>query len=266
MKIFISWSGSRSKYIAEILSNWIEQVLQVAEPWISTDIEKGKRWSNEIAEKLSESKVAIIVLTSDNLDSKWVHFEAGAIAQNSDAYVCTLLFDVNPTNVKQPLSQFQHTKFVKSDILKLVKTINNSISKSGGKALKEKNLESVFDTFWPKLEESSSSVPESKTETTQRSDRELIEESLQILRSFKSNRKSSETSETSENELNEVLDFWIEKYAVENEVEHNSAVLEDHIDNIYKYLSPRPEIQILFKTSKYLKMKIEEQVNKLLPF
>lgn len=263
MKIFISWSGDRSKYVAEILSDWFEQVLQLAEPWISTDIQKGKRWNDEIANKLSASKVAIIVLTNDNLDSKWVHFEAGAIAQNSDAYVCTLLFDVKPANVEQPLSQFQHTDFTKKDMLKLVKVINSAIGKSGGKSLKEKNIESVFQTFWPQLEEKLSKVPESNSKKATRTDRELIEESLQILRSFRSN--STQTNKSEEN-LNDVVDYWIEKYAEENDIEHNSLALEDHVENINNYLSPRPEIRLVFESGGHLKKKIKERIDELLPF
>lgn len=43
MKIFLSWSGEKSKNIAESLKDWLEQVIQTSEPWISTSIEKGKK-------------------------------------------------------------------------------------------------------------------------------------------------------------------------------------------------------------------------------
>ena len=82
--------------------------------------------AREIAQKLEESRVAIICLTSDNLNSHWIHFEAGAISKNTDAHLCTFLFDVTPANVNQPLSQFQNTKNEKSDLLKLIKTIKTS--------------------------------------------------------------------------------------------------------------------------------------------
>lgn len=82
MKVFLSWSGERSKVVAKSLSEWLEQVLQAVEPWISTDIEKGKRWDGEISQKLEQSKVGIICLTKDNLESTWLHFEAGAISNN----------------------------------------------------------------------------------------------------------------------------------------------------------------------------------------
>lgn len=264
MKVFLSWSGKRSKYIAESLSNWLEQVLQAAEPWISTDIEKGKRWSAEISDKLKESKVAIICLTNENLDSKWIHFEAGAIAKTEDAYICTFLFDVNPTNVQQPLSQFQNTKYDKDDILKLVKTINTRIGKTGGKSLKESNLESVFETFWPQLENKLKHTPEAADLSIIRTDRELIEESLQILRNLKNNNNSSFLSES---DKNEIIDFWIEKYAKNRKLSCTKADLEGREDDCAKYMSQLPEIEIIFGSSENLKNKIKERVNELLlPF
>jgi hypothetical protein len=44
MKVFISWSGSRSKQIAKILHDWLPIVLQNIEAFMSTEeIEKGMR-------------------------------------------------------------------------------------------------------------------------------------------------------------------------------------------------------------------------------
>lgn len=263
MKVFLSWSGTRSKYIAMTFSNWLEQVLQAAEPWISTDIEKGKRWSFEISDKLKESKVAIICLTNDNLDSKWIHFEAGAIAKTEDAYVCTFLYKVNPTNVQQPLSQFQNTKYDKDDILKLIKTINTKIGKSGGKSLKENNLESVFATFWPQLEEKLTNVPEPTEMSVERSDRELLEESLQILRIIKNNLSSNYLSNTDQNEI---IDFWVEKYAKNRKIEHTSMALQGKEDDCAIYLSQIPEIEKFFGTGDLLRKLIKERINELLPF
>ena len=48
MKVFISWSGDRSKYIAETLQEWLRRVLQATEPWISTQIDKGLVWDVHI--------------------------------------------------------------------------------------------------------------------------------------------------------------------------------------------------------------------------
>lgn len=265
MKVFLSWSGKRSKFIAEALSNWLEQVLQAAEPWISTGIEKGRRFSDEISDKLKESKVAIICLTNDNLDSKWIHFEAGAIAKTDDAHVCTLLYEIKPSDVEQPLSQFQATKFEKNDILNLAKTINSKIGNSGGKSLKEKNLESVFETFWPQLEDKLKKIPlASKTAPgSSRTDRELLEESLQILRSFKN--KSNDTS-IGESDKNEIVDYWIERFAIKKQIKHTSIDLKDYVEDIVKFMWPFPEFKIHFNNTDDLKIKVRDRVNDLLPF
>tara|TARA_R110000744_G_C19365902_1_gene561906 strand:+ start:229 stop:1023 length:795 start_codon:yes stop_codon:yes gene_type:complete len=264
MKIFISWSGERSKYIAETLSNWLEQVLQVAEPWISTDIEKGKRWSNEISDKLKDSKVAIICLTNDNLSSKWIHFEAGAIAKTEDAFVCTFLFDVVPANVEQPLSQFQNTKYIKNDVLKLIKTINNKIGTTGGKSLKDNNLESVFNTFWPQLEDKLKRIPESsKQGEVIRTDREILEESLQLLRSIKNNKS---TSPLDESDKIEILEFWIKRYADQHKIPCDSRALDNHEIKCANFISMLPEIKMIFGSEDKLAKKIKERIDELPPF
>ena len=94
--MFLSWSGDRSKAVAEGLGGWLVQVIQAVEPWISSGIEKGARWESEIAERLDEAKVGIVCLTSGNLTPPWILFEAGALSKTKDSYVCTFLLDVTP--------------------------------------------------------------------------------------------------------------------------------------------------------------------------
>src|SRR5882724_417299 len=53
MNVFISWSGVRSKALAEVLSDWLPRVIQVLDPWVSPDIEKRKRWSHVMSEQLA---------------------------------------------------------------------------------------------------------------------------------------------------------------------------------------------------------------------
>jgi hypothetical protein len=184
MKIFISWSGDRTKKAAEVFHEWLGQLIQATEPWISPNIEKGKRWNEEIKKALGESKVGIICLDKDNLNSKWVLFEAGAIAKTDDAYACTFLLDVNPSDVEPPLGDFQHTIFEKEDIRRLAHTINEKVRSSGEKALDAARLNTLFDNLYPNLEGKLKEIlmiqPERKN--VQRNDREILEEILQIVR------------------------------------------------------------------------------------
>src|SRR5438128_12519610 len=110
MKLFISWSGNRSKSIADALRRWIPDVIQTVEPWMSaTDIEAGARWNREIDNQLRETQYGIICLTKENQTAPWILFEAGAIAKTiDDAFVCPYLINLDPAEISQgPLTQFQ---------------------------------------------------------------------------------------------------------------------------------------------------------------
>ncbi|HEX8131103.1 MAG TPA: TIR domain-containing protein [Pyrinomonadaceae bacterium] len=193
MLIFISWSGQRSKAVAEALETWLAQVIQAVEPWISQDIDKGLRWGAEIADRLERSKVGIICLTKSNLGARWIHFEAGALSKTKDAYVCTLLLDIKPSDVEQPLAQFQHTTTEKEDIFQLLSTINLAVQKSGEKALAEPILREIFETYWPRLKdafEKSASLQESAASPSRSTD-EMLQEMLEILRNQERRQVSS---------------------------------------------------------------------------
>ena len=78
-KIFLCWSGDRSKEVARILKNSIGQIITGTEAVWSEDIPSGKEWFPAIIEKTRSCEAAVICFTPENLDSPWMHFEAGAI-------------------------------------------------------------------------------------------------------------------------------------------------------------------------------------------
>jgi hypothetical protein len=90
-------------------------------------------------------------LTAENVDSTWLHFEAGAIAKSvEEGRVVPILFGLKHSDVQQPLSMFQSALFEKEDIFRVVKSINGA---AGSEAREERQLETVFDSFWPRLDE-----------------------------------------------------------------------------------------------------------------
>jgi hypothetical protein len=50
MKVFVSWSMDRSKKIANALQNWLPDVFQSLEVFMSDhNIQAGDRWGNELS-------------------------------------------------------------------------------------------------------------------------------------------------------------------------------------------------------------------------
>lgn len=186
MKIFLTWSGSKSKRLAEIIRNWIPCVIQVAKPYFSPDdVEKGARWYPEIVKELEESKVGIICLTRENLEAPWILFETGALAKTIEkSRVIPMLFGLSTADIKGPLSHFQGAVFGKEEINKVVRTINSAL---GEKALESGVIESVFEKWWPDLESKVAEVmKEDKDEDRGelRNDREILEEILDLTRAI----------------------------------------------------------------------------------
>ncbi len=160
LKVFISWAGDRSRAVAEALRDWLPEVLQFVDPFLSTeDIEKGAKWSQVLSGELEKATFSIICLTPENLGSPWLLFEAGAVAKRSGSRVCTYLVDLEYTDVKDPLSQFQHTRADKKDTQKLVAAINLHL---GDAALERDRMGKAFDKWWPDLERKLASVPATK--------------------------------------------------------------------------------------------------------
>lgn len=182
MIVFISWSGARSRFIAETLRTWLKDVMQVLEPWVSTeDIRQGARWNLEVARKLEEAKFGIICLTRENLSEPWILFEAGALAKTLDkSLVCPYLFDLKPTELKGPLIQFQAARAIESDTRKLVHSLNKAL---GENILPHEQVDRAFTKWWPDLENTLRITPESRAPLAElRSDRELLEEILDRVR------------------------------------------------------------------------------------
>jgi hypothetical protein len=191
MKVFISWSGDRSRAVADVLRRWFPSVLQAVRPYFSPDdVAKGSRWSSEIAKELEASSVGLLVITPENQEAPWLLFEAGALAKNLDrSKVCPLLFgEMEPTDVKGPLVQFQAAQFSEAEMRRVVKMMNAEL---GETALPSDVLDNVFEMWWPQLEEQVTNVLEGSTETgveARRSDRDLLEEVLGLARRLASDR------------------------------------------------------------------------------
>jgi RNA polymerase sigma factor (sigma-70 family) len=212
MKVFISWSGEVSKAAAEVLHEWLPRVLQFVRPWMSaSDIFKGARWSAEIARELEATRVGIICVTRENLNSQWLLFETGALSKTlEDTFVCPYLIDLDPAELTGPLAQFQATRSDHKDTKRLAKTINAAALETG---LSEKRLDEAFDVWWPQLESSLKSIRTARTVKAPpvRSDRQILEEMLEIVRGLSRESKDEENIAEARMAVRSVLNNLPEK-------------------------------------------------------
>lgn len=184
MKVFISWSGERSKHIAKALQSFLQDVIQRLEPFVSeNDIGAGQVWATKLKEELAESKFTILCLTPENLKSEWILFEAGAAWKAMDeSSVCPYLFNLEKGDVSLPLSQFHMKEAGRQETFELVSAINDAL---GEKSMSEERLKKSFDRFYQDLKRALDSVPETtEAEAPTRTDAEKLDEILETVRTL----------------------------------------------------------------------------------
>lgn len=196
MRVFISWSGERSKAAALALREWLPLVLQHVEPWMSaTDIDAGQRWSQEVGQQLSETSFGILCLTRDNLLAPWLLFEAGALAKSlPEGAVVPYLIEGEISDITGPLSQFQAKKADQNSTLELLRTLNARSSNS----FPADRLSTVFSMAWPKLVEQLARIPQGTTAAHPvRKEREILEELVQVVRTVERRTRTLEIEQPS---------------------------------------------------------------------
>ena len=189
MKIFLSWSGDRSKAVASALRDWFKLFFgPVVDPWMSQhDIEAGERWSVEVAEELEECDFGIVCLTKENISAPWLVFEAGALSKKVSAgAVVPYLLDVEFGDLlKSPLGLFQGKKADRDETIEMVQSINARLAHPDD----SRRLSTLFEPLWPGLEEKLEAARKAKVDdVTHPTAKRRIEDILEEL--IKSNRSA----------------------------------------------------------------------------
>jgi hypothetical protein len=107
VKVFIGWSGERSKAFAEFLHRVLRTLSIGVSPWVSgPEIEEGARWQGEWRKAVEETEYAVLCVTPEAARSPWLHFEAGAFAKGDTSRVVPLLIDMEGEDFDGPLRVF----------------------------------------------------------------------------------------------------------------------------------------------------------------
>jgi hypothetical protein len=188
VKVFLSWSGEKSRRVAALLRDWLPDVINAVEPWMSSeDIEKGSAGLPEIVAQLKECRFGIICLTRENQSRTWINFESGALSKSvgdDPARVATLLVDIaGPSEVTGPLAQFQATKLERADFTRLVLALNNFTDNPRPTESITRVIGSLWGAFEEKLNAALADIS-SDGELPVRDQREVHDEVLTLVRSI----------------------------------------------------------------------------------
>lgn len=180
MKVFISWSGDRSKAVGSALKYWLPFVFNGLDVWMSEqDIQAGVKWDMELGMALRECKLGILCLTPENLQSRWLLYEAGALSTAIDgSRVVPYRFQLRRTDISPPLSYFQDVAANEEGTYHLVRSINDAVGKPWPS---DEKLEFVFNNWWKQLQEQLAKVQELPAKQ-HRTDRDILEELLELAR------------------------------------------------------------------------------------
>jgi hypothetical protein len=150
VRLFISHSGLLSRQVAHALRNWLRLLFPALRPWVSSeDIGPGSRWTDEIARELQSATAGIVCLTNDNLESPWLHYEAGALSLLEKSAVMTLLVEAPPpSEIQGPLAQFHHTVWGREGVERIVRFIHEMLPEPGHDV---RQFDQLFNTLWPNL-------------------------------------------------------------------------------------------------------------------
>ncbi|SDR99292.1 TIR domain-containing protein [Mucilaginibacter mallensis] len=212
MKVFISWSGKKSHNVALIFRDWLPSVIQSIQPYVSSeDIDKGARWSADIAKELDSSMFGILCVTKENFEAPWLLFEAGALSKTiNKSFVSPFLFDIKSSEIDGPILQFQSTIFEKEDLRKLLNTLNKAC---GDTAIAPVMLEKAFDKWYPNLEEDLNKIKSEEDDSedgTKKVEKrihtsEMLEEILDLSRDNQKLLRSPDSKQINFDELKNII-------------------------------------------------------------
>jgi TIR domain-containing protein len=155
MKVFLSWSGERSKAVAAALHELLPSMLQPISCWLSEGgLAKGKPWYDQLARERDSILFAILCVTPENKDSPWVVWEAGflsAVPALGDRRVAPLAIGMSKGALSGgPLAIYHGIDTTNEDLLRLLNDINGVVPAE--KRISPQVLKRTFGFVWPDLE------------------------------------------------------------------------------------------------------------------
>jgi hypothetical protein len=156
MKVFISWSGIRSKKIAICLKEEFSMMFHTIDFFVSEiDINTGELWRKRLAEELRTSNYGIICLTEEIISNPWILFEAGSLSKEDESRVIPLCFGFLPSRIppSNPLSAFQGAIYSEEKLYEIVVSLNKEARFEVDSVVLKKLFDLIYPSFNDKIKE-----------------------------------------------------------------------------------------------------------------
>lgn len=159
-KVFISWSKSPAREIAEALKELMEKIFP--DPNISFFVSSadkggthaGDRFRSILDSNLETSNYGILILTKNNYSQPWIMFESGALSKDSQiSKIVPVFFNRDKNNLEEPLKPFNNIQFKKDDFEQLAYSIK--MAQFETKELNSDQTNTINDSIekhWAKFE------------------------------------------------------------------------------------------------------------------
>lgn len=146
-KVFITYSGTVSKAISELIHTWLRHTLQTVDLlYTPAFIKPGQRFDLLLFDLLEKANIAILIYTKEGLNCSRMVFEAGYVSKgNRDACIIPLLFGLSHKQLPEPIDAFKCEVFSRNGMWRILKAINNYQKRSG---VNDETLRHVFDREW----------------------------------------------------------------------------------------------------------------------
>jgi hypothetical protein len=170
-RVFLCWSGSRSRKFAEALRDWLPSTLgDTVETSMSTQIEKGAEWFEELLKALDNAACGILCLTPEAMESRWVHFESGLLVRaltqlpqtqpdgGQTTRVFPVLYGVQSGTLAGPLASYQSTVVTDADdVMRLLDAIYNFVPEDQRGGMND--LRKEWRRRWTTLQNTLAGIP-----------------------------------------------------------------------------------------------------------
>ncbi len=125
-KLFLSWSETMSKKVAEQFADLLCKVFGPSfknKIFLSTKIEAGINWYNNINNNLENSSYGVCFVTYHNVKSVWMNYEVGGLSIGKTKNLTALLLNDNISLQNLPFGHRQTCQLTSDSVLTLVNNI-----------------------------------------------------------------------------------------------------------------------------------------------